>query len=251
MRSLMGFQMWTLCVDLFTSEELTFVYPTFRVRTVIMLSLVMFYGGWKIIKNKIIILLNALNKSHIIIIILLGAGVDRFVVEFEFVVLCAMVAGILWFTWMKRVTLTEFFPAVVSRTMALLGRWFPFAVKPGLGADDTLNIDPWRPSSAISVASLLVRIVSGDDGGVSVGKISFALPVRNNLNSIAFSVFIWIGILLKLCSIFSSQLSEFSSSSSIFSFFTTTAQLNALSHDTPEHADDIELVDNESKLWSW
>lgn len=104
--------------------------------------------------------------------------------------------------------------------------------------------------------SPFVRIDSGDEGGVSVGSKSVASDdddddvVRaSSRSSMAFSVFICMGILLKLCSIFSSQLlSELSSSSSIFSFFTT--QLSALSHETAEHADDIELVDSESKLCS-
>lgn len=111
-------------------------------------------------------------------------------------------------------------------------------------------------NNASSAVSPLVRIDSGEEGGVSVGNRSAASDdddddvVRaSNRNSMAFSVFICMGILLKLCSIFSSQLlSELSSSSSIFSFFTT--QLSALSHDTAEQADDIELVDNESRLCS-
>lgn len=45
MRSLVGLQVRALRVDLFASEELTFVYPTLRVGTVIVLSLVMFHGG--------------------------------------------------------------------------------------------------------------------------------------------------------------------------------------------------------------
>ena len=40
-RSLMRFQMWTFCINFFTSQKLTFVYPPFRIWTVIMLSLVM------------------------------------------------------------------------------------------------------------------------------------------------------------------------------------------------------------------
>lgn len=41
-RSLVGLQVGAFGVDLFTAEELAFVYPSLRVRTVIVLSLVMF-----------------------------------------------------------------------------------------------------------------------------------------------------------------------------------------------------------------
>lgn len=216
-----------------------------------------------------------------------------FTVADEFVVVrCAIAVGIPWLNWMKRVDVEnggickwnvgvgelvglnpdggfDGWTLTLSRTMALLGRCWPAAAAAAAVADDTLNIEPvagWCPNSANSVASLPVRIDSGDDGGVSVGNSSFvwwSAPdeddddvvrwwAASNRNSIAFSVFICMGILLKLLwSNFSSQLSEFSSSSSIFSFFTTTAQLSELSHDTPEHADDIELVDSESKLCSW
>lgn len=48
MCSLVRFQVGTLRVDLLAAQELAFVYPPLRVRTVIVLSLVMLRGDhWK------------------------------------------------------------------------------------------------------------------------------------------------------------------------------------------------------------
>lgn len=46
MRSLVRFQVRAFRVDFFTAEKLTLVYPSFRVRTVIMLPLVVFRAGY-------------------------------------------------------------------------------------------------------------------------------------------------------------------------------------------------------------